>query len=166
MASCPARPCTRAARFRPYIIPKAFVFGAAFTMAFVHTQSLKGHKSRVLCLAFSPSGKFLISGDEGGVATVWEVDTGEMVQEYNVPGHVTALHWDGFHRIWVGDNGGGDQVTLMENRMVHEQSFQGVVPTSHSSTGRAKTYQDSPHDRRCNVNSGRLQSGHCCLGHW
>jgi WD40 repeat protein len=49
-------------------------------------QSLKGHKGRVCCVAFSHDGKTIVSGGEDGKVIVWEVDTGKQLYSFDEEG--------------------------------------------------------------------------------
>jgi WD40 repeat protein len=42
-------------------------------------KTLKGHKDPVRCVAFSPDGKFLASGDENKLIFVWDLRTGKKI---------------------------------------------------------------------------------------
>ena len=40
--------------------------------------ALQGHKNWVLCLAWSPDAKYLVSGSMDGQVLVWQADTGTL----------------------------------------------------------------------------------------
>ncbi len=53
---------------------------------------LKGHYAPVTCLTFAPDGAWLVSGDQAGYVTVWEVGTGKLLaREALHAGPVRAL---------------------------------------------------------------------------
>jgi WD40 repeat protein len=47
-------------------------------------RQLKGHKFPVRCVAYSPDGGFLASGDEDGTLRFWSLPSGDLVQEIAV----------------------------------------------------------------------------------
>ncbi len=74
---------------------------------------LEGHEARTSAVAFSPSGRFLASGDDNGMILLWDALTGEL--QHRLPDHrgmITSLAWnpgsdhlasasnDGTVRIW------------------------------------------------------------------
>jgi WD40 repeat protein len=80
--------------------------------------NLKGHKNTVECLAFSPDGVYLASGDAGGLVRLWEVAKAKAVREFI--GHKDRVHSvafsidgerlvsaskDGTLRLWNVSNG-------------------------------------------------------------
>lgn len=47
--------------------------------AFTHRGAwLQGHKNWVLCLAWSPDAKYLVSGSMDGQILVWQADSGKL----------------------------------------------------------------------------------------
>lgn len=52
-------------------------------------KRLSGHTSRVVCLAFSPDNKLIVSGCGKGIIRVWSVESGELVQE--IVGHTSYV---------------------------------------------------------------------------
>lgn len=53
-------------------------------------QVLEGHKSAVTCLSISKDGKYLISGSDDAVASVWDLNRGCLLKQFN--GHTAGLH--------------------------------------------------------------------------
>jgi WD40 repeat protein len=51
---------------------------------------LQGHKEWVRCLALSPDGTRLLTGDDGGLAILWDVSGRKEVRRLQVPGRITA----------------------------------------------------------------------------
>ncbi|MGA7329006.1 MAG: caspase family protein, partial [Rhodomicrobium sp.] len=79
---------------------------------------LKGHESRVIELAFSPDGKYLISGAKDNSAIIWDVASAKLRQRLH--GHTDAIYGVGFSpdgkraitgsfdktlRLWNADDG-------------------------------------------------------------
>ena len=62
-------------------------------------HTLAGHKNWVLCIAWSPDGRFLASGGMDNVVIVWDAKTG---QAHSIlRGHskwITSLSWEPFHK--------------------------------------------------------------------
>jgi WD40 repeat protein len=60
-----------------------------------------GHADDITAVAFSPDGKFVLSGDRGGIFKLWDVDTGREVRTFK--GHFLvnriAFSPDGRHAI-------------------------------------------------------------------
>jgi WD40 repeat protein len=54
-------------------------------------EALAGHQSNVNCVAFSPDGKFLASGDDDGVIILWDVATRHMIGQ-PLTGHQQAVY--------------------------------------------------------------------------
>ncbi|KAJ7904318.1 NUC169 domain-containing protein [Mycena olivaceomarginata] len=58
-------------------------------------QSLKTftHSGRARCISISPDGAWVISGDENGVVSLWEVNVGREVKRWKFAGKIGALEW-------------------------------------------------------------------------
>ncbi|KDQ64812.1 hypothetical protein JAAARDRAFT_28450 [Jaapia argillacea MUCL 33604] len=56
-------------------------------LKFVHA------KGRVRCLSISPDGGWVVSGDEDGVVSLWEVIVGREVKRWKYEGKIGALEW-------------------------------------------------------------------------
>lgn len=54
---------------------------------------LSGHDQSVNCLAFSPDGGYLASGDDSGCLFVWKVPFGEKQDTYHFSDSITAILW-------------------------------------------------------------------------
>ncbi|KAF7981571.1 hypothetical protein HWV62_32600 [Athelia sp. TMB] len=50
-------------------------------------------KGRVRCLNVSPDGAWVISGDEDGIVSLWEVNVGREVKRWKFEGKIGALEW-------------------------------------------------------------------------
>jgi WD40 repeat protein len=58
-----------------------------------------GHKNWVLCIAWSPNSKYLVSGCKNGMIMSWNVETGKRIGP-PMTGHkqwITALCWAPYH---------------------------------------------------------------------
>jgi len=64
-------------------------------------QTLRGHSSHVITIAWNRDGR-LCSGGSDGTVRVWEVETGECIQTLHHPCWVTAVSWsdEEFVRVW------------------------------------------------------------------
>ncbi|KAF7301443.1 Ribosome biogenesis protein ERB1 [Mycena indigotica] len=51
------------------------------------------HSGRARCLAISPDGSWVVSGDESGVVSLWEVMVGKEVKRWQFSGKIGALGW-------------------------------------------------------------------------
>jgi WD40 repeat protein len=54
-------------------------------------KTLKGHNGMVISLSFSNDGKFLVTGGVDGKAILWNVETGEVVKEFEFPDKALAI---------------------------------------------------------------------------
>ena len=54
----------------------------------------KGHKNRVRTIAVSKNGKFLVSGDDGGLVLVFDVLTSRIRKRFKVKKCVCKVMWD------------------------------------------------------------------------
>lgn len=61
-------------------------------------QTLKGHDSTVFCVAFSPCGKFLISGGKDATLRIWELANGKEINKINA-------HWFHIHSMAFSPDG-------------------------------------------------------------
>ncbi|KLO04610.1 WD40 repeat-like protein, partial [Schizopora paradoxa] len=57
--------------------------------------TLTGHTAGIECLAISPDGRTLVSGDDAASVIVWNLTTGELVQSIQCPfnGAISAVVW-------------------------------------------------------------------------
>ncbi|KAF7331925.1 Ribosome biogenesis protein ERB1 [Mycena kentingensis (nom. inval.)] len=61
---------------------------------FPNYKSLKfGHSSRARCISISPDGAWVVSGDESGVVSLWEVVVGREVKRWNFESKIGAVGW-------------------------------------------------------------------------
>ncbi len=84
----------------------------------------EGHLAKVNCLAFSPDGRFLLSGSEDATLLLWEVATRAVVKRFvGHQGYVSACEflpsgaivsggWGG--EVWVWDVDSGERVRKLE----------------------------------------------------
>lgn len=87
------------------------------------------HSSSLLSVAWSPDGRFIASGDTGGVVNVWDASSGETFTTYH--GHtrfVRGVSWspDGLH-IASGGDYGDSTVQVWEaltGKLVHKHTRQ------------------------------------------
>jgi len=57
------------------------------SLTFSHT------KGYARCLSVSPEGDWAVSGDEGGVVSLWEVNVGREVKRWTFDGKISAIDW-------------------------------------------------------------------------
>jgi ribosome biogenesis protein ERB1 len=57
------------------------------SLKFIHA------KGRARCISVSPDGGWIISGDEEGVVSLWEVNVGREVKRWKFDGNIGALEW-------------------------------------------------------------------------
>ncbi len=62
----------------------------------VEQAAPRGHTSSVYCVAFSPDGKYVVTGGRGNVAWVWEVGTWQ--PKVRLSGHSSPIYGVGFSR--------------------------------------------------------------------
>lgn len=62
---------------------------------FPNYRSLQFHhsKTRARCISVSPDGAWVISGDEDGVVSLWEIVVGREVKRWKFDGKIGALAW-------------------------------------------------------------------------
>jgi WD40 repeat protein len=73
-----------------------------------------GHRQSILCIAFSPDGKYVASGGADHALMLWEVSTGRQVRRFAVPDIAVwsaAFSPDGKHIVTAGS---GNAATLWE----------------------------------------------------
>ncbi len=73
---------------------------------------LEGHQNWVVSLAFTPDGRFLISGAGDSTARIWSVDSGEEIGRIRFPGQSTYVRSVGF------SPDGRTAFALADNRIV------------------------------------------------
>lgn len=78
--------------------------------------TLRGHADAVTSLAWSPEGRFLLSGSEDGTARIWDTTTRECV--CTITDHVGAVWGVGFHPH------GHDCATVSEDGTLHVYELQ------------------------------------------
>ena len=76
-----------------------------------------GHDSFVMCLAFAPDGKFIVTGSQDGTARLWDAATQREIRSFNHGALVQGVAWtpdgqsiataglDGTVRLWGRDSG-------------------------------------------------------------
>ena len=52
-------------------------------------QTLTGHTDKVLCVAFSPDGKRIVSGSSDGTLKIWDAESAEQLQ--TLTGHTSKV---------------------------------------------------------------------------
>jgi WD40 repeat protein len=52
------------------------------------------HKSTIICMSFSPSGRFLASGSEDASLVIWEVKKGSPFAKITLESSILCLLWD------------------------------------------------------------------------
>jgi ribosome biogenesis protein ERB1 len=57
------------------------------SLTFTHANS------RVRCVSVSPDGAWVVSGDENGIVSLWEVNVGREVKRWTFEGKVGTLEW-------------------------------------------------------------------------
>ncbi|KAJ7095181.1 NUC169 domain-containing protein [Mycena belliarum] len=61
---------------------------------FPNYKSLKfAHSMRTRCISVSPDGAWVVSGDEGGMVSLWEVNVGREVKRWKFETKIGALEW-------------------------------------------------------------------------
>lgn len=60
--------------------------------------------NRICCISFSPTCDRIAAG--GDKLTVWKIDNGEVLLSLEFDSRITALHWDSWDRIWIGQANG------------------------------------------------------------
>jgi WD40 repeat protein len=110
-------------------------------------QALKGHTKPVTCVAFSPDGRWLVSGSQDGTAKLWDAQTGDLKQTHEEPGtevHTIAFAADG-KTLAVGATspGGEGYVALVDDsagtlratkRKVPEENINSIAWSSDGKT--------------------------------
>lgn len=79
-------------------LPPAIIDYFKFSHAY-NVMCVTGHKNWVLCIAWSPNSKYLVSGCKNGMIMSWNVETGKRVGP-PMTGHkqwITALCWAPYH---------------------------------------------------------------------
>jgi WD repeat-containing protein 61 len=61
-------------------------------------QTLQGHEGTVFCIAFSPCGKFLLSGGKDATLRIWELASGKEINKINA-------HWFHIHSMAFSPDG-------------------------------------------------------------
>ena len=51
------------------------------------------HSKRARCVAVSPDGAWVVSGDEAGVVSLWEPTVGREVMRWTLDGRIGAVEW-------------------------------------------------------------------------
>ncbi|KAJ4472272.1 NUC169 domain-containing protein [Lentinula aciculospora] len=54
-------------------------------------QVVHGHMAR--CISVSPDGAWVVSGDEGGVVGLWEVNVGREIKKWKFDGKIGSIEW-------------------------------------------------------------------------
>ncbi|KAK7470871.1 Ribosome biogenesis protein erb1 [Stygiomarasmius scandens] len=51
------------------------------------------HSARARCIAISPDGAWVVSGDENGIVSLWELSVGKEIRRWKFDGKVGSLEW-------------------------------------------------------------------------
>ncbi|KLO05305.1 WD40 repeat-like protein [Schizopora paradoxa] len=133
--------------------------------------TLAGHSAGVECLAISPDGRTLVSGDDAASIIVWNLTTGEQIQSINCPfngaekfefvsvtsgahnGPIEDLSFDAIHCRLASVGGGHPQVWKISNAGILSPMVENV-PLS-TSTARSVSFAEGG----CSILVGYLESG-------
>jgi WD40 repeat protein len=98
-------------------------------------RTLKGHRQRVVCLAFAPDGKSLVSGSWDKTIRVWSLPLGKENRPLHTPGWVFTVAWapngktiasggeDGKIRLWSMVTGKQRRCWQAHETWVHNVAF-------------------------------------------
>ncbi len=103
-------------------------------------QVYTGHQKKVRALQVSPDGRHLVSGSEDNTARLWDLASGRILREFEVPGGVAALALtpDGRRLVASGWNGLVSVLDLETGaRLIHFAAFDtGSVVLAVTADGR------------------------------
>lgn len=130
-----------------------------------HIQDLEGHcPKEAWCVSFSEDGKKIITGGDDGLARVWDVKSGKIIDQYDShmpqlvtaagfqPGTVDRLATGGFDKtvkLWTTDSSNRSDLELPHNSLVRKIAF---TPDGKM----AITIADDLFVRAWNVKDGKL----------
>ncbi|MFN7841682.1 MAG: protein kinase domain-containing protein, partial [Pirellula sp.] len=130
-----------------------------------HIQDLEGHcPKEAWCVSFSEDGKKIITGGDDGLARVWDVKSGKIIDQYDShmpqlvtaagfqPGTVDRLATGGFDKtvkLWTTDSSNRSDLELPHNSLVRKIAF---TPDGKM----AITIADDLFVRAWNVEDGKL----------
>ncbi|KLO04090.1 WD40 repeat-like protein [Schizopora paradoxa] len=126
----------------------------------VKDRTLAGHKSGIQCVAISPDGSKLLSGDDDAWLFLWDVKTGEIIQKLSTPFHgaIGAVVWAPRERdsmaFVIGCADGS--IHLYQEQLNTRVPFQFVSVVESPGPIEDLAY-DQAHQRVASVGGGALQ---------
>jgi ribosome biogenesis protein ERB1 len=102
----------------------------------------KGHKNRVRTIAVSKNGKFLVSGDDGGLVLVFDVLTSRILKRFKFKNCVVKVMWDPNSMLLVGE---GDTLYFFDLKMFEEETSDTIADKMKT----AKTLYDLESTHNC-----------------
>src|SRR5262245_24335328 len=79
----------RSLRFCPFLLAAFVVVAIAQTPSKIRLGIQLGHNANVASVAFSPDGKFALTGGRDGASRVWDIASGREVRVFN-----SGFVWD------------------------------------------------------------------------
>lgn len=114
-----------------------------------HLRTFQGHRDVVTTVCFSPDGRRVVSGDIGGIARLWDLQSGACLHVLEGLARISAITWspngqqlltgheDGTLRIWELDweikahqpaDWDADALPLLQRFLVHHTPFLAQLP--------------------------------------
>ena len=111
------------------------------------------HRSGISCLAYSPNGRFLISGGDDGVVSVWDAQTGQARRKLTGP-------WDRMLSLAVSNDGQFLAGGTREGKVLLWRLFESDQPTILLDEQHYPMLVAFAHDGKTLVSTGRTPSIH------
>jgi WD40 repeat protein len=87
-----------------------FADGAIFRWSLASEEpemGFRAHGADITALAAHPDQRTLLTADSAGEVTIWDVESGFMLDEWQPPAPITAACWAGPHHLILTDEAGG-----------------------------------------------------------